>query len=403
MLKKRHFKTIVHVSSQDPCYQTGGQGITTENQCRELLFLGYQVYWLSCRIKGFPEYEEIAYQDKKLKIARISCFDSDKILTPYEGEESLQYQRRQEFGKKFVQFIKKNFSPQDTVIHLHGFYYIPLMARELKEFNTCSQYHLFLTKRMESVGETDKMFSLIRRLEIESLKVNQKILALTPDFKKEMEVIYPPAKNKIYLMPNGIDKRHLEKPFYPKTDKFKILAWGRISAEKNFESFIKAIDLGPSEINYLLFGKTDDTERNRKIYHQKLLTLARNKKKLHTLFSPQGIRGEEKIKLIDSCSLVVVPSTYEPFGLVIIEAMARGKPVITPPLPGPMEIFQTKKFGLNDYGYLCQPTPDNIAQAIKMFYRNPKLLKKISHNCQRRANVFLWSKLIKKLVKIYQK
>lgn len=206
-VNKRHIKTIIHISSQDPYYQTGGQGVTTENQCRELLFLGYQVYWLSCRIKGFPEDEEIAYQDKTLKVKRISCFDSNKILTPYQGDEFLQYQRRQEFGKKFVQFIKKNFSPKNTVIHLHGFYYIPLMARRLKEFNTCSQYHLFLTKRMESLGEKDKMFSLIRRLEIESLKVNRKILALTPDFKKEMVAIYPPAKKKIYLMPNGLDQR----------------------------------------------------------------------------------------------------------------------------------------------------------------------------------------------------
>jgi len=181
------------------------------------------------------------------------------------------------------------------------------------------------------------------------------------------------------------------------------LAWGRISAEKNFENFIKAIDLAPSGIDYLLFGKTDDTERNRKIYKQKLLTLASNKKNLQVLFTPQGIRGEEKIKLIDASSLVVVPSTYELFGLVIIEAMARGKPVITSPLPGPAKIFKTKKFGLNDYGYICQPTPGNIAQAIKLFYYNPVLLKKISLNCRRRANDFLWSKLIKKLVKIYQK
>lgn len=404
MLNK-NINTIIHVCSQDPRCQTGGQGITVENQCREQLFLGYQVYWISCRVKGLPEYENISYQHKKLKVARISCFDSDKIVTPYQGDEELQYRRRREFGKKFVQFIKKHFSPQKIVIHLHGFYIIPLMARELKEYNTCAQYHLFLSKRMEQLGKKDKMHHIICRLEQESLKANKKILALSPGFKKEMLEICPQIKNKIYLMPNGIENFYVEPPFYPLAKKFRVLAWGRIAPEKNFESIIKTLDCIPKPIDCLIFGKTDNTEDYRKKYYQKLLKLklARGKSNLQIKVKNAGIRGEEKIKLIDSCNLVIVPSLYESFGLVILEAMARGKPVIASPLPGPAYIFKTTKKGLNNYGYICDPTPANLAYAIEMFYNDKNLLRQTSLNCQARAKNFLWSKLIIKLMQIYQK
>lgn len=402
VLNLKEIKRIIHVSSQDIRYQTGGQGVTVENYCREQLALGYEVCWVSCRIKGFKEDEEIDYDGSGLKIVRISCSDSEKISTPYEGSEMRQYLRRQEFGQGFVRFIEEKFSPTDTLVHLHGFFYIPLMAQNLEEYRTVSQYHLLLTKRMEALGEEgDVIYSFIRSRELESFEAAKKILAVSTGAAREILHIYPPAREKIFVVPGGIESRYLKSPFYPKAERFTVLSWGRISAEKNFEAVMEAARLLP-EIDFIIFGKTGDTERNRGEYHQRLLNLSQGIKNLQFIATEEGITGEEKLQLIDACDVVVVPSWYEPFGLVILEAMARGKPVIASPVYGAHDIMETEKRGLNNYGIICHPLPQEIKQAIELLSINNNLRQRMAEKCQSRAVDFLWPSIVKRLMEIYK-
>jgi len=58
--------------------------------------------------------------------------------------------------------------------------------------------------------------------------------------------------------------------------------------------------------------------------------------------------------------LVVVPSRYEPFGLVVIEAMAAGVPVVASALEGPLEILADGRFG----GLFDGADTQSIASAI---------------------------------------
>jgi len=64
--------------------------------------------------------------------------------------------------------------------------------------------------------------------------------------------------------------------------------------------------------------------------------------------------------------------------------------------------MQTRRFGLNNFGYICKPASHNIAQAIELFYQNSSLCKQIALNCRQRAQDFTWNKLIHKLIDIYK-
>ena len=57
---------------------------------------------------------------------------------------------------------------------------------------------------------------------------------------------------------------------------------------------------------------------------------------IFTGYVPQKHMG----KYYNSCDMVIVPSTYEPFGMVNIQALATNKPLITTDIVGSLEIIK---------------------------------------------------------------
>jgi glycosyltransferase involved in cell wall biosynthesis len=78
----------------------------------------------------------------------------------------------------------------------------------------------------------------------------------------------------------------------------------------------------------------------------------------------------DSIRFIQAADLFVLPSVAEPFGLVILEAMALGKPVIATAAGGPREIVVHGETGL-----LVEPShPEEMAGAILRLIRDPVAL-----------------------------
>jgi|GEM_PF-559312 len=77
--------------------------------------------------------------------------------------------------------------------------------------------------------------------------------------------------------------------------------------------------------------------------------------------------------LMAACDIFVLPAPAEPFGLVLIEAMALGKPVIAAAAGGPLEIVADGETGL-----LFEPgNAASLAQAIKRLLADPELRQRM--------------------------
>ena len=104
-----------------------------------------------------------------------------------------------------------------------------------------------------------------------------------------------------------------------------------------------------------------------------------------------GHKFEDRIKFIPMvnktklkeylslCSVFVLPSLFETFGIVLIEAMASGKPVIASNIPGPNEIIQN---GYN--GFLFEKeNHKELTDCLKLLLNDNPLQKKIGENAKK--------------------
>jgi glycosyltransferase involved in cell wall biosynthesis len=87
---------------------------------------------------------------------------------------------------------------------------------------------------------------------------------------------------------------------------------------------------------------------------------------------------------VSGLDVLVNASAHEPFGLVVLEAMVLGTPVVAPNLGGPAEIIQD-----GESGWLVAPNqPKETAEAVLAILDDPELRTRLSAAGRRRARDF---------------
>ena len=103
--------------------------------------------------------------------------------------------------------------------------------------------------------------------------------------------------------------------------------------------------------------------------------------------------------IVNSAKIVILPSLWEAFGFVCVEAMALGRPVIASSGSGFEEIIEN-----NVSGYLVEPgNSELLARKIISSLRDESGLSKISEGAIKRAQDFEVSKVALKLLTYYEK
>jgi len=197
-------------------------------------------------------------------------------------------------------------------------------------------------------------------------------------------------KGRVIYSPNGVPNEF----FTTKSEKKKnkksksILFLGRIAPIKGIETLLKAFKLtldNNQNINLILVGPIE------KAYGLKIEHLIKNlnlKNKIK--FHKPVYNLNEKIKIIDSSDLFILPSKREAMPQALIEAMSRGKIVISSKTDGGKEIIKNSKNGyLFDIGNEKQLS-NQIIESLRENKKN-KLIRK---NAKETVKKFSWKKLI---------
>jgi len=171
--------------------------------------------------------------------------------------------------------------------------------------------------------------------------------------REKTKVIYDPA------YPNlAEDKVHHEegKKKWFKHDCLKISAVGHLHKQKNYPNLINAVEIlkNKKKINCQVIIAGEGSEKN----------------KIEAMIDEKNLNNEitlvgsitNPISLIEESDLFVLSSSYEGFGMVIVEALSIGKTVVSTDChSGPFEII-----GDNEFGYLCKvDSPSDLAERIE--------------------------------------
>ena len=201
------------------------------------------------------------------------------------------------------------------------------------------------------------------------------------------------VKNKICKIPIGLASYFIYKKskINKRLREPTILYVGRIHASKGLEFLLKSILATNIDIKILLAGPIEDQN-----YYIKIKNFI-EKYNIKAVFLGK-IKRDELVEFYDKSHIVFIPSPYEAFGIAILEAFARGKPVIAVDSDGPRYLIKNGENGfLVRYGDI-----ESAAKYIQLLLKDKKLYKKISRNNIKKAKQFTWDKIAKKIIRVYE-
>ena len=114
----------------------------------------------------------------------------------------------------------------------------------------------------------------------------------------------------------------------------------------------------------------------------------------------QQTASRKLVEQYQKTNVLVLPSLLESFGMVLLEAMACGKPVIGTNVGGIPFVIDD-----NETGLLVPPKdPEAIAKAIIKIFKDPELVKRMGENGYKKVKEnFLWENQVKKTKEVFIK
>ena len=336
----------------------GGVGVHIHTLSKELVRQGHEVY-------------VITYPHKNIQdIDGIHVIGTKGLNIP--GVRGLMFKLN---AKKALE----NLLDKEDIDIIHGHYLFPAGAAAVEVGNELG-IKTYVTAHGSDMFEVYKKQPLMRSTIKKVLKRADCVLAVSNALRHEIIATgVTGISQKTRLSWNSVDIKKfsqdknitfkLENNLF---DKPIVLFVGNIIKRKNVESLIEAKKIANSDYYLVIVGDGP--------LFKKLKKKVEDENIRDIIFT--GSRNDVE-NIIPSCDVLVLPSFSESFGLVLIEALACGKPVIGSNVGGITEIIT------DDVGLLVNPNKvSSIAGAIDEVINDEQLRFTLSSSARDRAMKF---------------
>jgi glycosyltransferase involved in cell wall biosynthesis len=239
-----------------------------------------------------------------------------------------------------------------------------------------------------------KKHNLFILFEMICIRMNKKVIAISESVKNSMIKYEFIPEHKIYVLPNCLDFNAFNKTSHYETvknrDEIVLGTVGRLEMVKGINYLLMAM---PGILKNFPKARLEIIGDGSQTAILKELSI---KLKISNSVKFFG-KFENVIPFYTKMDIFILPSILEGFGIVLLEAMASGVPVVATNVDGIREVVVDGESGI-----LIPPKdPDAIAKAISQLINNPQLRKKLVENGFKRAQQFDVQEHIMRLDNLY--
>jgi D-inositol-3-phosphate glycosyltransferase len=329
---------------------------------------------------------------------------------------------KKELATYLPQFVKgiQDFAHEKGIHYdlIHSHYWMSgIAAQALKESWNVPIVHMFhtlgLMKNRVAQSESEMEGDYRINGEYQVLEAADQIIAATLAEQAQLQFLYKADKEKITIIPPGVDISH----FYPiPQDEARcvigvpekdpmLLFVGRIEPLKGVDTLIRAIahmrttgvtDRYP---HYLaIIGGTPNADAQEMTAEMARLQNLSRELGLGDLVVFLGKRSQSSLPYYYSAAdVLIMPSHYESFGMVALEAMACGTPVVASQVGGLAFLIQDGVTGF------VVPGGDHIAlsERLTQLISQPEQRRKLGEQAAQYAHDYAWENITARILDVY--
>ena len=382
---------ILMLTWEYPPRIVGGIARVVHDLSKRLIKDGHEVTVITYRDGNVPEYEN----DKGVEVYRVDNY----MIHPNNFIDWIM-QLNFNMIAKATEVINKEGG--FDVIHAHD-WLVTYAAKSLKQsFNLPMVATIHATEAGRNSGIHDDTQRYINDTEWLLTYEATEVIVNSNYMKGHVQGLFGLPFNKISVIPNGINLNNftgIERDYdfrrrFAMDNEKIILYVGRLVYEKGVQHLISAM---PKILNH---------------YHDSKLVIAGKGGMIDELKSQvdsmglsnkvyfTGYLNQKEVQKMYKCADVAVfPSTYEPFGIVALEAMLAGIPTVVSDIGGLNEIVEHGVNGMKSYA----GNPNSIADSVLSLLFDPQLAMNVTKNAKNKVKEeFNWQKIAQDTHYIYE-
>ena len=320
-----------------------------------------------------------------------------------------------EFVQGVIDFAQSKGIQYD-LIHSH-YWMSGIAAVDLKKIWGTPIVHMFhtlgLMKNRVAQSESEKEGAYRIDGEKKVIQLSDRLIAATPAELSQLQFLYNSNGEKITVIPPGVDVCH----FYPIPEdeardfigippcKGLLLFVGRIEPLKGLDVLLEAIAIMKSQdvlennsFCLSVIGGDPQVDGDAMSAEMHRLQALREKYRLENLVTLLGKRSQDTLSYYYSAAkVVVVPSHYESFGMVALEAMACGTPVVASDVGGLAYLVRDGKTGFT----VPAGDPWILADRLKQLLYDESLREKMGQQAAEYAREYSWDSIVQRIRAVY--
>jgi alpha-maltose-1-phosphate synthase len=287
------------------------------------------------------------------------------------------------------------------VVHAHTWYvaFAGVLVRALFDLPLVVTLHSIEPLRPwkeEQLGAGYTVSSWVERTAVEQA---ERVIAVSREMRADVLRHFRVAPERVVVIPNGIDAGT-----FRRTDRREALARydirppyvlfvGRISEQKGIFHLLEAAMSFPEGVQLVLCASTPDTPELESRLADQVAAHARVR------WINAMLPREDVVQLYSHALLFVCPSVYEPFGLINLEAMACGTPVVASRVGGIPDVVVD-----DETGWLVPPAdPAALASAVRRLLADPERAAAFGRAGRRRVEAeFSWDRIAALTLDVYR-